>query len=225
MYQPFSCPNIFFSPNSSASQRPCRHPGCSFIGGHANGLTPHTKTHHIPTPKLLYRTREWRSRADGLMRNPRLRVHPNRQHVEARLLNDQSPRPCSLEEAKRSGNQLIATAAPSSTPFAELQVTAQHPSLPSSELSHWPDSEQYSRVQQSLRLRCRRCLKLIRTCHILISLGFLTVVGSLVPALWRSVARNDIQGGFSLAQYILGVGVFVIGCMVAIHSRTCTCWQ
>lgn len=62
-------------------------------------------------------------------------------------------------------------------------------------------------------------------CHSLILLGFLTILGSLVPALWRSVARNDIQGGFSLAKYILGVGVFIIGCVVAIHSRTCTCWQ
>ena len=65
----------------------------------------------------------------------------------------------------------------------------------------------------------------IRTCHILIFLGILAVLGSLVPALWRSIARDDISGGFSLAQYILGVGVFVIGCMVAIHSKTCTCWQ
>ncbi len=145
--------------------------------------------------------------------------------IETRLLNGQSPRPFSREEIKRSGNQLIATAAPSSIPFVELQITTQHPWLPYSELPRWPESEQYSRVQRSLRLRSRRNLKPIRTCHILILLGFCTVVGSLIPALWRSVARNDIQGGFSLAQYILGVGVFIIGCMVAIHSRTCTCWQ
>lgn len=65
----------------------------------------------------------------------------------------------------------------------------------------------------------------IPICYVLIFLGFLTIVGSLVPALWRSISRNDISGGFSLAQYILGVGVFVIGCAVAIHSRTCTCWS
>lgn len=64
-----------------------------------------------------------------------------------------------------------------------------------------------------------------QTCYVLIFLGVLTIIGSLIPAIWRSVTRNDIQGGFSLAQYILGVGVFVIGFIVAIHSRTCTCWQ
>ena len=65
----------------------------------------------------------------------------------------------------------------------------------------------------------------IRPCYVLIFLGLLTIVGSLVPALWRSISHNDISGGFSLAQYILGVGVFVIGCVVAIHSRTCNCWS
>ena len=64
----------------------------------------------------------------------------------------------------------------------------------------------------------------IRACYIFILLGVFTIVGSLASALWRSIDSNDISGGFSLAQYILGVGVFVIGCMVAIHSKTCTCW-
>lgn len=65
----------------------------------------------------------------------------------------------------------------------------------------------------------------VRTCHILILLDFLTIVGSLVPAVWRSIALNDVSGAFSLAQYILGIGVFVVVCIVTIHSRTCTCWQ
>ena len=64
----------------------------------------------------------------------------------------------------------------------------------------------------------------IRACYIFILLGVFTIVGSLASALWRSIDRDDMSGGFSLAQYILGVGVFVIGCMVAIHSKTCTCW-
>lgn len=50
-------------------------------------------------------------------------------------------------------------------------------------------------------------------------------MGSLVPALWRSIRRNDLSGGFTLAQYILGVGALVVGCAVAIHSKTCTCWS
>ena len=71
----------------------------------------------------------------------------------------------------------------------------------------------------------RRYRRKIRPCYILIALGVLTIVGSLTPALWRSIDRDDLSGGFTLAQYILGVGVFVVGPMVAIHSKTCTCWQ
>lgn len=97
--------------------------------------------------------------------------------------------------------------------------------LPFSELALWPYPQRYSNVQRSLTLRFRRIARSIRACHVFIFLGFLTIVGSLVPAIWRSVARNDTSGGFSLAQYILGVGVVVIGCMVAVHSKRCTCWQ
>ena len=67
--------------------------------------------------------------------------------------------------------------------------------------------------------------QVIRPCHIIILLGLLTIVGSLIPAFWRSIARNDISGGFSIAQYILAVGVFVVGGMLVIHSRTCSCWS
>ena len=67
--------------------------------------------------------------------------------------------------------------------------------------------------------------QVIRPCYIIILLGLLTIVGSLVPAFWRSIARNDISGGFSIAQYILAVGVFVVGGMLVIHSRTCSCWS
>ena len=84
-----------------------------------------------------------------------------------------------------------------------------------------------SRPQSSFDValpRRRRFLQ-IPLCYILIFLGFLTVIGSLIPALWRSNARHDLSGGFGLAQYILGVGVFVVGSMAAIHSRTCRCWR
>lgn len=68
-------------------------------------------------------------------------------------------------------------------------------------------------------------LKKIRTCYILVVLGLATIVGSLGPALWRATEYGDISGGFSLAQYILSVGVFVVGCMVAIHSKSCSSWR
>ena len=159
------------------------------------------------------------------MRDPRLRINPNRQHVDTGLLSNQSFRAYSLEENPVLGNQIITISPPATVQHSQLPLTPQHRWLPLPEIPDWPYAEQYLILQRSLTLRFRRILKLIRTCHIMIFLGFLTILGSLVPALWCSVARNDIQGGFSLAQYILGVGVFVIGFMLAIHSRTCTCWQ
>ena len=65
----------------------------------------------------------------------------------------------------------------------------------------------------------------VRPCYILICLGIITIVGSLAPALWRANVHDDLSGGFTLAQYILGVGIFIVGSMVAIHSRSCTCWH
>lgn len=64
-----------------------------------------------------------------------------------------------------------------------------------------------------------------RLCYLLILLGALTVAVSLAPAIWRFIADRDLSGGFALAQYILGVGVFAVGSVAAIHSRSCTCWQ
>ena len=65
----------------------------------------------------------------------------------------------------------------------------------------------------------------VRLCYLLILFAVLSVAGSLAPAIWKSQADHDLSGGFALAQYILGVGVFVVGSVAAIHSRSCTCWQ
>ena len=159
------------------------------------------------------------------MRNPRLRIHPIRQYAETSLLIHQLSRPDSPGENPRPRNPVIALTAPAAAQFSPIGLIPQHSWLPFSEFPRWPYSENYTTFRRSLISRSRHLLKPIRTCHILVFLGLLTILGSLIPALWRSVARNDIQGGFSLAQYILGVGVFVIGFTVAIHSRTCTCWE
>lgn len=93
-------------------------------------------------------------------------------------------------------------------------------------LSHLPAPVPSVRTKnKSVAVLLRRARSHVKTCHLLVSLGILTIGGSLVPALWRSAYHDDIQGGFSVAQYILGVGVFIIGSMIVIHSRTCTCWQ
>ena len=40
----------------------------------------------------------------------------------------------------------------------------------------------------------------LRTCHKLMLLWLLSLVTSLIPALWESIVYHDIQGGFSIAQ-------------------------
>ena len=180
---------------------------------------PHTRKHHLPMNDFLHRTRNWCRRADEVMQIPRLRIVPAGGRANTIQISDRSFRICSAGENLGSADQLVAT------PTSDTSLAPQHPWLPFSESPCWPYSRQYTRLQRSLTLGCRSFSKIIRPCHVLILLGFLTILGSLIPALWRSIARNDIQGGFSLAQYILGVGVFVVGCMVAIHSRACTCWQ
>ena len=105
-----------------------------------------------------------------------------------------------------------------STHVAEYHLSSRLPEQPSF-------LRQSSHIRDSFRSNPKTVWGSIRTCYILIFLGFLTVIGSLIPALWRSINRNDISGGFSIAQYVLGVGVLVIGCTVAIHSSTCTCWS
>lgn len=88
-----------------------------------------------------------------------------------------------------------------------------------------PAHESVSNAQDTRITRAHSHLPWLRPCYLLIILGILTVAGSLVPAIWRSKADHDLSGGFALAQYILAVGVFVVGSVAVIHSRSCTCWQ
>ena len=162
-----------------------------------------------------FRSRTSRGRrTDKLKRSPSPRADPNIQHVNTSPPNSQPSGPHSSAENLVSENQVINITAPATAQPPHIQLNHQHPVLLRSESTYSPYYQQYTRFQRSFR----RFLKLVRTCHTLIFLGVLTIIGSLGAALWRSVAYDDIQGGFSLAQYILGVGVFVIGCIVAIHA-------
>ena len=71
----------------------------------------------------------------------------------------------------------------------------------------------------------RRTGSSIRTCYVLVALGMVSIAGSLALALWRSINNSDIQGGFSIAQYVLAVAALIIGCVLVLHSRNCTCWS
>jgi len=97
--------------------------------------------------------------------------------------------------------------------------------LPDSYLPESPANIVSAQINQRTPFQTRWASRRIPPCYILIVSGILTIAGSLAPALWRSTNRSDVSGGFSLAQYMLGVGVFVIGSVTVIHSKTCTCWQ
>lgn len=135
-----------------------------------------------------------------------------------------------------------------------MQVEAQFPRTPSSHPSHvvategiqdasWNQGQMLQQIsvetrnhhglpvdiETQSRPRRPQILSLLtfaaRPCYILIIVGVLTIIGSLGSAIWRADVLNDFSGGFSLAQYILGVGVFVVGSISVIHSRKCKCWR
>lgn len=101
--------------------------------------------------------------------------------------------------------------------------TSRAPQQPTAILDNLQDTDSPFTAMSHTRTPEKR--PSIPPCYLLIFLGFITVIGSLVPGLWRARSRNDLSGGFSLAQYILGVGIFIVGSMVAIHSKSCECWK
>ena len=98
-------------------------------------------------------------------------------------------------------------------------------------ISFWPGLFAFTCIGRylpsflAIKLLPRRLGSSIRTCYVLVALGMLSIAGSLALALWRTIKNSDIQGGFSLAQYILAVGALIIGCVLVLHSRTCSCWS
>jgi len=116
-------------------------------------------------------------------------------------------------------NQQISHCSPTATDF--LGSESYHsPWLPVEAFYEAPAT-----VTKSKRSTISRALLQIRTCHVLILLGAFTILASFCGALWRSIQRDDMSGGFTLASYILGVGVFIVLGMTGIHARTCVCWQ
>ena len=64
-----------------------------------------------------------------------------------------------------------------------------------------------------------------RFCHVVIGTGLLIFVGSLTLALWWSLTRNDVSGGFTMAAYIVAVGGLPLASIQMRHSQRCNCWK
>ena len=143
--------------------------------------------------------------------NPHPHIH---RRANGRVFLDKLARACPSysraepEEAREPSPSVVQP--PHDTTDTEPSIALTNLGEPESETTQIPRQQHF---------------KSIRPCHILLFLGALTIVGSLASALWRSVEFDDLSGGFTLAQYILGVGVFVTGSMTAIQSKTCTCWR
>jgi len=151
---------------------------------------------HPSLEELHFSSEDWKAYAKQLTRLHQLANAQVNQGVEPSLLTPDLGLNCLLSER----------------PWLQDAETSLRSQFKTS-----PQKREYSWIKdQALR---------IRPCYILIFLGSLTIFGSLTPALLRSIDDGDVSGGFAVAQYVLGVGVFVIGCIVAIHSRTCTCWS
>ncbi len=79
---------------------------------------------------------------------------------------------------------------------------------------------------RGVRLLCpSMSLGKVRTCYLLIAFGIVTIVASIGLISWRSVFRNDFSGGFSAAQYVVGVGAFIVTPITCLHITACKCWQ
>ena len=110
-------------------------------------------------------------------------------------------------------------------PESETCLKAQDPSLSSPRLLPLACFEQPLPPSLASTPWLRRTGSSIRTCYILVGLGMISIAGSLALALWRSINNSDIQGGFSIAQYVLAVGALIMGCVLVLHSRNCACWS
>lgn len=64
-----------------------------------------------------------------------------------------------------------------------------------------------------------------RVCHVVICIGILTFVGSLTLALWWSMVKNDVSGGFTMAAYVVAVGGLPLASIQIRHNQRCRCWK
>ena len=165
------------------------------------------------------------------------------QHTGQKMI-DSTPRQGGEFDYRAKANDLRASSEIWSQLCQEYQQAewtsayTQWPQVKAIQAPNSPESETCPTVQESsssrprLLLSCRaitlllgRLRSSIRTCYILVALVMLSIAGSLALALWRTINNSDIQGGFSIAQYILAVGALVVGCVLVLHSRTCSCWS
>ena len=65
----------------------------------------------------------------------------------------------------------------------------------------------------------------LRLCHVIIAIGLLTLLISLTIALWWSLTKNDVSGGFTMAAYIVAIAGLPLGSIQIRHNRRCKCWR
>jgi hypothetical protein len=68
-------------------------------------------------------------------------------------------------------------------------------------------------------------LQRIRPCHLLVTLGFLVIGGSLAVGLYYSIAKDRMGDGFTAAGWMTAVGTLILAAPMAKHYPHCRCWD
>ena len=87
-----------------------------------------------------------------------------------------------------------------------------------------PESPHVSSVSILTSHKPSRCCRW-RVCHTIICIGILTFIGSLTLAMWWSMAKDDVSGGFTMAAYIVAVGGLPLASIQMRHNQRCRCWK
>ena len=62
-------------------------------------------------------------------------------------------------------------------------------------------------------------------CWILVLIGTMVIGGSLAVGLYYSIAKDNMDGGFTVASWMIAVGTLVLAGPVTKHYPNCRCWE
>ncbi|KAH6682864.1 hypothetical protein B0J14DRAFT_556139 [Halenospora varia] len=141
------------------------------------------------------------------------------------------PKPVDAEVVERSSGVAVNSSTPEAG--AREQILEQLPLFRAAGAQTQIRSEIHSEARfygqiQAQNLGCTECGRGPRwkwlPCYTLILIDALAILSSLTLALWWSITRNDVSGGFTMAAYIVAVFGVPLGCLQIMHNKRCRCW-
>jgi hypothetical protein len=64
-----------------------------------------------------------------------------------------------------------------------------------------------------------------KACMVLIALSLVITMISVILAIWWSVTRDDISGGWTLGGFVVSISAIALGIAGILHRRECKCWD